>query len=125
MTNPPDYFALLRQMIGAGTVANASASAQAATLFDPAEIDKKISELNTVKLWLDTQSGAITLSIQALEMQRDALRSMQSSSDVASAHAAAAPVDFSAAATLFDPANWMPQPSASASAAKRTRKAKK
>ena len=96
----PDYFELIRQMTGTGGHAMPASN----LLFDPAEIEKKIRELQTVHMWLEAQANAVAISIKALEYQRDALAAMQSTSPKSDR------TDQSAAASaLFDPAAWMAQ----------------
>jgi hypothetical protein len=122
MTTPPlpDYFELLRQMTGGG------ASANAGIVFDPAEIDKKIRELEVVHMWLTAQTNAVALSIKALEFQRDTLATMQSNAGQGGN------ADLTKLNQLFDPAAWMRDAMAGLQAgaspaprAKRATKAKK
>ena len=40
---------------------------------DPAEIEKKISELKTVETWLTMNTGFVQMTIKTLEMQKAAL----------------------------------------------------
>jgi len=98
----PDYFELLRQMSGMGA-AGSGAPAQSANVFDPVEIDKKIRELQIVHMWLEAQTNAVSLSVKALEYQRDTIAQMTT------AAAQTGSVDFAQAAKLFDPAVWMQQ----------------
>jgi hypothetical protein len=104
MASPPlpDYFELLRQMSGVGG-ASSNAAAPAANVFDPAEIDKKIRELQIIHMWLEAQANAVALSVKALEYQRDTIGAIET------AAAQAGSVDFAQAAKLFDPAAWMQQ----------------
>jgi hypothetical protein len=87
----PDYFAMLNAMAGplsqvaqaftskAATDAAAQMANNAMPSLDPEEIDKKIRELETVLVWLRAQVGAVELSVKAMEMQRDFLRSLKAS----------------------------------------------
>ncbi len=46
---------------------------------DPAELEKKINELRTVKIWLEASVMTIDLSIQALEYQKSLLAPLTTS----------------------------------------------
>lgn len=110
----PDYFELLRQMSGMNAGAGSNAAAPAANVFDPAEIDKKIREMQIIHMWLEAQTNAVALSVKALEYQRDTIGAMQT------AAAQTGSVDFAQAAKLFDPAAWMQQAMAGLNAASPT-----
>lgn len=105
MSQLPDYFALLRTLTGVGGVPTSAAAPLPPLLFDPAEIERKISELNTVKLWLDAQSTTITMTVQALELQRDAMTAIQSATPDAAIDRLK--TELGDAAAMFDPAKWM------------------
>ena len=60
---------------GAGGVP--SMSQWIAPTLDPAEIDKRIGELRTVQFWLEQNAKLIAASIQALEVQRMTLSTLQ------------------------------------------------
>jgi hypothetical protein len=100
-----------------------------APTMDPAEIEKRISELKTVQFWLEQNSRMITGTIQALEVQRMTLSTLKSmnvsmgdlrdalsikpivaaASSPAAPNWAAAPAaagDEAAAAPLVDPMKW-------------------
>lgn len=57
---------------------------------DPAELDKRIADLKTVEQWLVLNLNLLRGSIQALELQRAALASLQSFGEAARAAAEAA-----------------------------------
>jgi hypothetical protein len=68
--DPKAMFAFFQQMMNpAATTLN--------TLFvgltDPKEVDKKIADLQAVKLWLTASVATVEMSIQALEFQRSLL----------------------------------------------------
>ena len=44
--------------------------------FDPKELDKRITDLRTVAHWLDMNRTLLHTTIQALEMQRNAIVAM-------------------------------------------------
>jgi hypothetical protein len=44
---------------------------------DPAELDKRIQELKTVQFWLEQNARMVAMSIQALEVQRMTLSTLQ------------------------------------------------
>ncbi len=100
----PDYFELLRQMTGMGGGAAMPQGATAGTAFDPAEIDKKIRELQTVLGWLQVQANAVELSVKALEYQRDTLAAMREQNQE---FGKLTGDDLARFAAAFDPAQWM------------------
>jgi len=63
---------------GAGTsAAPAAAPGWVAPTLDPEELDKRIQELKTVHFWLDQNTKAVSATIQALEVQRMTLATLQ------------------------------------------------
>src|SRR5664279_1642897 len=48
-----------------------------APTLDPAELDKRISELRTVQYWLEQNARMLAATIQALEVQRMTLSTLQ------------------------------------------------
>ncbi len=99
----PDYFELLRQMTGMSGLAGTGGEPHIGTI-DPAEIEKKIRELQTVSGWLQMQMNALTLSIKTLEYQRDTLKLMEQQKNEFGNVTADDMARFAAA---FDPAQWM------------------
>jgi hypothetical protein len=83
---------------------------------DPAELDKRIQELKSVQFWLDQNAKALSATIQALEVQRMTLSTLQSMNvgmaDVAAAMSgkaagkSAAPDKDKSAAPAVDPMQW-------------------
>lgn len=63
-------------MQGAGQAVPAIGSWVAPTL-DPQEIDKRIGELKTVHFWLEQNARMVAATIQALEVQRMTLSTLQ------------------------------------------------
>jgi hypothetical protein len=66
-----------------GLVSNAGASVPGmsqwiAPTLDPAELDKRIRDLRTVQFWLEQNAKMIGATIQALEVQRMTLTTLQS-----------------------------------------------
>ncbi len=47
---------------------------------DPAELEKRISELKTVLFWLEQNTNALKASVQALEVQKMTLETLNSMS---------------------------------------------
>ena len=101
--------------LGAGTGGSASAaSAWIAPTMDPEELDKRIQELKSVQFWLDQNAKALSATIQAMEVQRMTLSTLQSMNvgmaDVAAAMTGQAPkADKSSAkeaAPMVDPMQW-------------------
>jgi len=82
---------------------------------DPQELDKRIQELKTVHFWLDQNTKAVSATIQALEVQRMTLATLQGmnlsfaelaeSLKVAPA-AAEKPEPSPAASQTVDPTQW-------------------
>lgn len=72
-------FDFLKQFAQANPAAAMPAAAQWATpTLDPAELDKRIQELKSVQFWLDQNAKALSATIQALEVQRMTLSTLQS-----------------------------------------------
>lgn len=76
---------------------------------DPQELERRIADLRAVEHWLDMNRALLHSTIQALEMQRDAILALRSMAQPMAAPAAGA--DPSRAAS------WPPQPGAGAPAA--------
>jgi hypothetical protein len=57
---------------------------------DPAELEKRISELKTVLFWLEQNTNALKASVQALEVQKMTLETLKSMSAGAASMAEAA-----------------------------------
>ena len=137
MSKLPDYFEMLRALGTMGTMGSvAEKLAQGVPnpfshlmSTDPAELDRKIQELQVVLLWLNAQVTAVELSVKTLEMQRDTLQrftgakealldAAHSASDSATKSAGAAaqslkdmkglaPDDLARYAQALNPAQWM------------------
>lgn len=117
----PDYFALLRNMVGGspaaagfaglgglgGAAGNPASAFAAMPAMDPDEIDKKIRELEVVHMWLNGQATAVELSIKAMRVQRDVLKQMSAAGDAASKAFTAD--DVAKLAAAFNPTTWMEQ----------------
>jgi hypothetical protein len=48
---------------------------------DPAEVDKRITELKSVEAWLNMNLNMVKFSIQGLEVQKAALQAMRAASE--------------------------------------------
>ena len=120
-TNPliPDYFALFQSMLNPAA-ANAGAAAPSMfAMLDPKEIERKISELETVLTWLKGTVGMVEMSLQTLKYQQSMLASMGDASKNVQADASATAPSFEAlakSAAAVNPAMWawnmMQQPGA-------------
>ena len=120
-TNPliPDYFALFQSMLNPAA-ANAGAAAPSMfAMLDPKEIERKISELETVLTWLKGTVGMVEMSLQTLKYQQSMLASMGDASKNVQADASATAPSFEAlakSAAAVNPAMWawnmMQQPAA-------------
>jgi len=72
-------FDFLKQFAQANPAASMPSAAQWVTpTLDPAELDKRIQELKSVQFWLDQNAKALSATIQALEVQRMTLSTLQS-----------------------------------------------
>ena len=110
-------FDFLKQFAQANPAAAMPSAAQWVTpTLDPQELDKRIQELKSVQFWLDQNAKALSATIQALEVQRMTLSTLQSMNvglnDVAAAmtgkaagQAANAAKD-STASPAVDPMQW-------------------
>ncbi len=110
-------FDFLKQFAQANPAASMPSAAQWVTpTLDPAELDKRIQELKSVQFWLDQNAKALSATIQALEVQRMTLSTLQSMNvgmaDVAAAMSgkaagkSAAPDKDKATAPTVDPMQW-------------------
>jgi len=71
-------FDFLKQFAAAGGPAGMPQAAQWVTpTLDPKELEKRIQELKSVQFWLDQNAKALSATIQALEVQRMTLETLQ------------------------------------------------
>jgi hypothetical protein len=123
MANPAGFhfdhflpgFDFLKQFAQANPAAAMPTAAQWVTpTLDPVELDKRIQDLKSVQFWLDQNAKALSATIQALEVQRMTLSTLQSmnvgmadvtgkTAQQSSAQADAKP---SAASSAVDPMQW-------------------
>ena len=112
-------FDFLQKFAQANPAAAMPAASQWVTpTLDPEELDKRIQELKSVQFWLDQNAKALNATIQAMEVQRMTLSTLQSMNvgmaDVAAAMTGkAAPPSAKAKATsakeaapAVDPMQW-------------------
>ena len=72
-------FDFLKQFAQANPAAGMPTAAQWVTpSLDPVELDKRIQDLKSVQFWLDQNAKALSATIQALEVQRMTLSTLQS-----------------------------------------------
>jgi hypothetical protein len=92
-----------------------SASQWVTPTLDPEELDKRIQELKSVQFWLDQNAKALSATIQAMEVQRMTLSTLQSMNvgmaDVAAAMTGQAPAAATKGASkeappMVDPMQW-------------------
>lgn len=124
MTNPasspiPDYFALFQSMLNPAAANPSAAAPSMFAMLDPKEIERKISELETVLTWLKGTVGMVELSLQTLKYQQSALASFGEASKSVQAGATDAAPNLEALAksgAAINPAMWawnmMQQPAA-------------
>ncbi len=114
-------FDFLKKFAQANPAAAMPAASQWVTpTLDPEELDKRIQELKSVQFWLDQNAKALSATIQAMEVQRMTLSTLQSMNvgmaDVAAAMTGQAAAKASAsssakaksadAAPAVDPMQW-------------------
>lgn len=109
-------FDFLKKFAQANPAAAMPAASQWVTpTLDPEELDKRIQELKSVQFWLDQNAKALSATIQAMEVQRMTLSTLQSMNvgmaDVAAAMsgkpaAASAKAKTKEAKPAVDPMQW-------------------
>jgi hypothetical protein len=101
----PNYFEMLQGMMQPFAQSGGSAVPQF-PLLDPKELERKISEMETVLVWLKAQSSAVELSIETMKVQRQWLNEMHSKSAEAAPTSGPAAEDMAKMAGAFNPALW-------------------
>jgi exonuclease VII small subunit len=71
---PPDPFEVFRRLWGPLGV---PVPGMAMPTMDPQEIEKRITELKSVEMWLNMNLNMLRAAIQGLEMQKAGLQQMQ------------------------------------------------
>ena len=100
-------FDFLKQFAAAGGVAGMPQAAQWVTpTLDPKELEKRIQELKSVQFWLDQNAKALSATIQALEVQRMTLETLQGMNVGMADVAAAMTGKAKAAQPVVDPMQW-------------------
>jgi hypothetical protein len=108
-------FDFLKKFAQANPAASMPSASQWVTpTLDPEELDKRIQELKSVQFWLDQNAKALSATIQAMEVQRMTLSTLQSMNvgiaDVAAAMTGQAPkadrANAKEAAPMVDPMQW-------------------
>ena len=100
-------FDFLKQFAAAGGVAGMPQAAQWVTpTLDPKELEKRIQELKSVQFWLDQNAKALSATIQALEVQRMTLETLQGMNLGVADVAAAMTGKAKAAQPVVDPMQW-------------------
>ena len=77
---PQDPFEMFRRLWGPLGV---PVPGMAMPTLDPAEVDKRITDLKSVEGWLTMNLNMVRLSIQGLEMQKITLQAMRAGADAA------------------------------------------
>ncbi|WKB51455.1 PhaM family polyhydroxyalkanoate granule multifunctional regulatory protein [Eleftheria terrae] len=70
-------FDFLQEMVKSANSAMPSFTQWIAPTLDPAELDKRISELRTVQFWLEQNARMLAATVQAMEVQRMTLSTLQ------------------------------------------------
>ena len=100
-------FDFLKQFAAAGGVAGMPQAAQWVTpTLDPKELEKRIQELKSVQFWLDQNAKALSATIQALEVQRMTLETLQGMNVGMADVAAAMTGKAKAEQPVVDPMQW-------------------
>ena len=100
-------FDFLKQFAAAGGVAGMPQAAQWVTpTLDPKELEKRIQELKSVQFWLDQNAKALSATIQALEVQRMTLETLQGMNLGMADVAASMTGKAKAAQPVVDPMQW-------------------
>jgi hypothetical protein len=96
-------FDFLQKLASGNNSASPSASSWVAPTLDPQEIERRIKDLRAVQFWLEQNTQAVAATIQALEVQRMTLATLQgmnvSMGELAQALKVQAPEQGDAAAT--------------------------
>ncbi|MEO8383689.1 MAG: PhaM family polyhydroxyalkanoate granule multifunctional regulatory protein [Betaproteobacteria bacterium] len=114
MTTPsgspiPDYFALFQSMLNPAGVNPGAAAPSMFAMLDPKEVERKISELETVLTWLKGTVGMVELSLQTLKYQQSVLASMGEASKKAQSGSTGGGADLESLAlgsAAMNPAMW-------------------
>ena len=100
-------FDFLKQFAAAGGVAGMPQAAQWVTpTLDPKELEKRIQELKSVQFWLDQNAKTLSATIQALEVQRMTLETLQGMNLGMADVAASMTGKAKAAQPVVDPMQW-------------------
>ena len=100
-------FDFLKQFASAGGVAGMPQAAQWVTpTLDPKELEKRIQELKSVQFWLDQNAKTLSATIQALEVQRMTLETLQGMNLGMADVAASMTGKAKAAQPVVDPMQW-------------------
>lgn len=70
-------FDFLQKLASGNNPASPSASSWVAPTLDPQEIERRIKDLRAVQFWLEQNTQAVAATIQALEVQRMTLATLQ------------------------------------------------
>ena len=71
---PPDPYEMFRRLWGPLGV---PLPGMAMPTLDPAEVEKRITDLRSIEAWLNMNLNMVKFSIQGLEVQKAALQAMQ------------------------------------------------
>ena len=100
-------FDFLKQFAAAGGPAGMPQAAQWVTpTLDPKELEKRIQELKSVQFWLDQNAKTLSATIQALEVQRMTLETLQGMNLGMADVAAFMTGKAKAAQPVVDPMQW-------------------
>ena len=100
-------FDFLKQFAAAGGPAGMPQAAQWVTpTLDPKDLEKRIQELKSVQFWLDQNAKTLSATIQALEVQRMTLKTLQGMNLGMADVAASMTGKAKAAQPVVDPMQW-------------------
>jgi len=98
----------LKQFAAAGGAPGMPQAAQWVTpTLDPKELEKRIQELKSVQFWLDQNAKALSATIQALEVQRMTLETLQGMNVGMADVAAAMTGKTKTEQPVVDPMQWL------------------
>jgi peptidoglycan hydrolase CwlO-like protein len=125
----PDYFAMFQSMFAPAANAQQQAAANPFAMLDPKELERKISETETVLAWLKGTTGMIEMSLQTMRYQQSLLASFADNRKQSESAAQPNMEELAKMAGAMNPAMWafnlMQTPPAAPAAPKAKAAAKK
>lgn len=101
----PDYFSLFQSLFAPGGSAQ-SASASMMAMLDPKELERKISETETVLAWLKTTTSVVEISVQTMKQQHALLTTMAAQRAMPESAPKTEQPGMDQLVSAMNPANW-------------------